>query len=454
MNTPNFYLADLPKDAELTPKIISEACETLQRNRAQYLKDKSLNQMILLLSQLGEEWSNPDFDFRKRARMEGPEKTGFSKEVIDAGLADFFSKLTSRNIKSWLRIEFGSIEKLQQFSPTQEEEHQSGTSRIICPEMIYHVAGGVLPNPVLMNLVTGLLLRSAQFVKAASGASYLPLLFLHSLYLHDSKVAACMEIAEWEGGRTELESVLYKECDLITATGSNETLGKIRAQVPHGKRYLEYGHAVSFSFVAREQLDPNKIAKTVELAARDVVAWDQSGCLSPHAIYVEAGGAISAAEFAERFSDSLTRLESIMPRGSITTDEAATIQFRRSFYEVRAKATETIKLWKSTGSTAWTVVYDEDPLFQLSCLNRFIFIKGAENIAQIIQACHCLNGQISTVGISAPESRYTELGREFSKWGVSRICPVGKMQSPPLHWRHDGRPSIGDWVKWCDMEME
>jgi hypothetical protein len=27
------------------------------------------------------------------------------------------------------------------------------------------------------------------------------------------------------------------------------------------------------------------------------------------------------------------------------------------------------------------------------------------------------------------------------------------MQNPPLTWRHDGRPALGDLVTWTDMEM-
>ena len=39
--------------------------------------------------------------------------------------------------------------------------------------------------------------------------------------------------------------------------------------------------------------------KVVERAARDVTAWNQLGCLSPHVIYVQSGGAMSPEKFAE-----------------------------------------------------------------------------------------------------------------------------------------------------------
>ena len=38
------------------------------------------------------------------------------------------------------------------------------------------------------------------------------------------------------------------------------------------------------------------------------------------------------------------------------------------------------------------------------------------------------------------------------RWGVARVCRLGLMQEPPLAWRHDGRPALGDLVRWTDWE--
>jgi hypothetical protein len=87
-----------------------------------------------------------------------------------------------------------------------------------------HFAAGQLPNPVFTSIILGVLVRAAQFVKCASGASFLPRLFAHSLYDADSKLGACLEIAEWRGGSAHLETPILNEADCVTATGSDETL--------------------------------------------------------------------------------------------------------------------------------------------------------------------------------------------------------------------------------------
>ena len=110
-------------------------------------------------------------------------------------------------------------------------------------------------------------------------------------------------------------------------------------------------------------------------------------------------------------------------------------------------------MWQSPGSTAWTVIYEADAKFQLSCLNRFIYVKGVTDMVRTLQDADNVRGKVSTVGLVAPEAKARELATQLARWGVPRVCPLGQMQNPPLTWRHDGRPSLGDLVAWTDWEQ-
>jgi hypothetical protein len=298
------------------------------------------------------------------------------------------------------------------------------------------------------------LVRSAQFVKCASGTSWLPRLFAHSLYDEDPKLAACLEIAEWRGGAQALEAALFDETDRLTATGSDETLTAIRQRLPPHVRFLGYGHRISFGFIGSHALVNAHAAKSVVArAAADVVAWDQLGCLSPHVFYVQAGGGVPPELFAALLAEALAHLETIEPRGDLPIQEAATIQSRRDFYLVRAAATSETQMWCSENSTAWTVIYEADPGFQTSCLNRFIYVKGVADLAEVLRHTESIRGKVSTVGIAAASQQIPDLAAALARWGVSRVCPLGQMQRPPLTWRHDGRPALGDLVTWTDLEM-
>ncbi len=105
-------------------------------------------------------------------------------------------------------------------------------------------------------------------------------------------------------------------------------------------------------------------------------------------------------------------------------------------------------------STAWTVIFEADPRFQLSCLNRFIYVKPVSDVKALLESADAVRGKVSTVGIAAPDEVVPELAGQLAQWGVTRLCPLGQMQNPPLTWRHDGRPPLGDLVTWTDLEFE
>ncbi len=456
MSLPNYFLADLPPEATLSPAMITEACQTLKRNRARYLAGRSTENLIQIISDVAEGWLNSENRFRKLAlEQTWNAGLGFSRATLEKGLDNFFRQLTADNLQALLEQELGDAVGVA--GEAVVTHHASLITRHFWrgPEFIVHIAAGNVPNPALMSIVLGLLTHSAQFVKCASGTAFLPRLFAHSLYDADPKLGACLEIAEWRGGKTDLETALFAEADCVTATGSDDTLAAIRARLPVKTRFLGYGHRVSLGFVDAAALHGSSARQIISNAADDVVAWNQLGCLSPHVIYVESGGKVSPEQFAELLADELERREQTEPRGELATEHAAVIASRRAFYQVRAAAriegAETL-MWHSRDSTAWTVIYEADPRFQLSCLNRFVYVKGVKDLAEMLQNCETVRDQVSTVGIAAPERTAHELAEQLARWGATRVCPLGRMQNPPLTWRHDGRPALGDLVTWTDFE--
>jgi hypothetical protein len=473
MDLPNYFLADLPPEATLSPATITEACQTLKRNRERYLMQRSTNSLVEVLCSVAEAWLKPDNAFRRLALEQtrnaglrhgangikgnavpeaGAPGSGFSRGTLEKGLDNFFRQFTPENISELLEQELGHAQRLDKFVATDAGAKSNRAALAVGPEFLVHVAAGNIPNPALTGIVLGLLTRSAQFVKCASGSAFLPRLFAHSIYAADPKLGACLEVAEWRGGNVELETALFAEADCVTATGSDETLAAIRSRLPVHTRFLGYGHRVSFGFVAREILTGPHLRRVAARVADDVVAWNQLGCLSPHVIYVQSRGQIMPEKFAELLADELEQREQTEPRGELAAEHAAAIASRRGFYEVRAAHSPDTQMWHSKNSTAWTVVFEADARFQMSCLNRFVYVKGVKDLPEMLQNVDAVRGKVSTVGIAAPEDQAEALAMQLSHWGVTRVCPLGQMQNPPLTWRHDGRPALGDLVTWTDLE--
>ena len=452
MNLPDFFLADLPPTATLTPAMIATAGEVLKRNREKYLLPRPTADIVKNLCQIGAAWLQPENKFRRLALEFGPAETGFSRPILARGLDQFFRRFTPEHFSALLVQELGSVRRLDEFDFDAPGEEPLRSSVARGPELLVHFAAGNLPSPALLSLTLGLLTRSAQFMKCASGAAFLPRLFAHSIYEWDHKLGACLEMAVWRGGELDLETALLAHADCVTATGSDETLAAIRSRLPVPTRFLGYGQRVSFGFITREALREENISQLVARAADDIVAWDQNGCLSPHAIYIEERGAIESDKFAELLALELARRELIEPRGKISVAEAAAIATQRATFETLAAHRGDAKIWSSHESTAWTVVFMHDPRFQFSPANRFILIKPVAEARDVFPGIDLVRGKVSTVGLAAGPEKFRGLAKQFAHWGVTRICPLGEMQNPPLTWRHDGRPALGDLVMWTELE--
>ena len=172
LNLPSYFLADLPPDAALTPGLITEACQTLKRNRRRYLESRTTGSLLQCLDALGRDWLESDYPFRRHVLEGGPEAMGFSAAVLAAGLDSFFQQLTAENLEGLLRQELGHPRRLDDFFPGDHERNGNRVALARGPQLLAHIAPGNIPSAVMLDMVLGLLARSAQFVKCASGQAF------------------------------------------------------------------------------------------------------------------------------------------------------------------------------------------------------------------------------------------------------------------------------------------
>jgi hypothetical protein len=472
MNLHPLFLADLGPELQLTAETLRQASFAVRRNRNEWLQRQRTRAVIEMIAHTADQWLEPENGFRLLALRDGPRETGWSPATLARGLDSFFRSITVESLEALVAQDLGDARRLDDFGAGSAEHRTGRTSLAVGPELLVHLTAGNLPNPALFSMILGLIMRSAQIVKCPRDASLLPRLFAHSLAATESKLGACLELVSWshdERNARELEDLLFSEAACVTATGSDTMLAEVRPRIPSRTRFIGYGHRISFGLIAKESLSPYSRKRLVRAMADDITAWNQLGCLSPHAYYVEEEASGSAEALAEELAAELERREATEPRGTIGVAESALIQSRRGIFELRAAAmaslTErnlnrslffdppaTVRLWASTESTAWTVVLNHDARFQPSCLHRFIELKPVRNWGEVLRFAEPFRQQLSTVAVAAPDDRVPEMARQLAHWGVSRICPIGRMQDPPAAWRHDGRPALGDLVTWTDLE--
>lgn len=469
MNLPNLFLADLGPGLELSPSTLHEAAFAIRRNREQWLLRQRTRTLVELLAYAADRWRDPQNSFRLRALSEGAEDAGFGTATVARGLDAFLASLTAESLEALIVQDLGDAKRLDGFAGTLPELRTGRTSFARGPELLVHFCAGNLPTPTLMNLVLGVLTKSAQFFKLPARGGLIPRLFAHSLAELEPKLGACWEFASWSRNRVDLDEAIGANADCVTATGSDDRIQSVRQRLPARVRFVPYGHRVSFAYIASEMLTLYGLKRLVTDAVADIAAWNQLGCLSPHVIYVQDQGVVSPEGFATALAEELARLEQREPRGELRPEEASVIASARTVYEMRRavgpgpldlarqesvffESAPTVQMWQSEGSTAWTVVLDTDPSFRPSCLHRFIYVKPVKQLAAVLRYAEPIRSHLSTVALAAPDDIAAGHALALAQWGATRICPVGRMQTPPVLWRHDGRPALADLITWTDLE--
>ena len=189
----------------------------------------------------------------------------------------------------------------------------------------------------------------------------------------------------------------------------------------------------------------------VTAAAFDVSVYDQQGCLSPHVIYVEERGQFGPLKFAASLATAMAQYQLRVPRGTLSDAEAASVLQLRNGYEFRAASDKRVAVWTSPRPNDWTVIYEDDPSFTPSCMNRVVFVKPTDNFARVMDSVRRYADQISTLGVAPLGSDSWQFAEELAELGIHRVCPLGQMQRPPLSWPHDGRPNLAGLVRWSEV---
>lgn len=381
----------------------------------------------------------PSSTERQDAEIHLPGETGLSPEMIRYTLPFIFREYRAHRLSALLQDELGSLAVLDDFGSNR---------RVVSPRLISHVLASNLPGAGLDGIIFSLLIKAATLVKASSSASLLPLQFARSLTEIDPELAASLSVVTWPGGQTTLEEIAFSRADVVIASGSEQTLAAIRPLVRG--QFIGYGHKMSFSVIAKEALtDMTEVARQ---AAYDVMLFDQRGCLSPQLIYVEQGGVVSPDEFARHLSHALAHWEHIIPRGRVSPETSVAIRRVRDETEWQTLAGKDSALYTSPQGTEWTVMYEADPTFLPSPLYRTIRVKPLVTFAQLTDLLVPWRPYLEAVGVAVSPERLYELAALLGHTGVSRVCPLGTLQTPPLSWRHGGRPRVADLVRWIEIE--
>jgi len=331
-----------------------------------------------------------------------------------------------------LRAQFGHIDALDGWISRDGVRVRART-----PKLIYHVCAGNLAVSAWTSLMHGLLLGARNVVKLPgdrddSSARGEILRFIRGL------PAPLRKLVETH---RKLDVEILRRADAVVAFGSDATMASLRDQTRWDQKFIAHGHALSLLWIS----DPSLLTTLQARAcSRDILTYDQLGCLSPQAIYVPRGADIVA--LGNKLAVALeAHWRTIKLKPARPLSIAARIVEARDVAHALGH-----RVWLSPQNhLGWMLIHDPDPTFQPSPLHGVIYLREIAE-SKLTAALASVAGRISTVGVAGGIS--SRLENVFLSLGVSRFCPAGHMQFPPLTWHHDGRSTLGDMVTWVDSE--
>jgi hypothetical protein len=280
------------------------------------------------------------------------------------------------------------------------------------PEWIAHALASNVPALAVPAIALGCLAGAAVVVKSGHRDTVSAAAFQRALAAVDAPLAATVVPVAW-GHSPALDDVLL-DTPLAVLTGHDETVAMLAGRatgrvLAHGTRYS------ALLLDTRQPLDP-------EAVARDVVLYEQRGCLSPHVAFVVGDAERCAADLAA----ALRELASTLPPATSTVEDRAGV---RLFLEEVA--------WRGARVTAdsWgAVLLEATAAFEPTCGARTIRVVPIADAAALPALLPQDRVECVGTNAAAPDG--------LRERGVSRVCPVGRMQAPKLSWPRGQRPPL------------
>lgn len=403
------------------------------------------------LSKAGELFG-PGGKYRRAALAHLKEHITFSEPVIDKSLDIIPEILDKHTLIKRMNMELFLPYALE--APVERRGYE-GLVRAMPKGVVLHVGAGNVFLGILDSLVIGFLTKNVNIVKLSSSGSNFINLFMDALKEVDERgvLAKCAAIVSWKGGSQALEAAALKNVNAVFVWGGYDAVQSYRKIAPIDVRVEGFGPKTSVGVVFESCVENEGMDAVALRAATDASLWDQAACSSLHTLYLIAPAKkhkALAASFLKEARKHFARLAAELPPGKLSPDEQVEITRARQLARVDAAMGEG-SYESSAPETCWTVIYEKDPVYRVSPLNRVLYVKTVETIEEVRDRLLPLRGYIQTVGVGGSIERKKVL-ETLAPAGIARVVKLGKMLEEANGSPHDGIYPMMSLVNWVPIE--
>jgi hypothetical protein len=411
--------------------------------REEYLARRPISGILRSLETVAKRFLDRN-DPARQAAIETLSRAGrFTEPMLHQALDDAFHPLTRGGITRWVTSELGSVAALDRPAPgpggVQRRAHG--------PEWMLQIYAGNVPTLPIFPIYSTLLLKSGLLAKTASAEPFFAPLLARTIAEVDERLGACVAVVWWKGGSNELDRAAFAQAPAVLAFGGEESTANVTRLTRPGTPLVIHGPKVSVAYLERRSLGYAALRGLTHRAALDISLYDQQGCLSPHAYYVERRGEVAPAKFAEALAAALEARLKDLPPAAMTEEDAARIQL----YRAQARF-EAARVLESRDGTDWTVVLEDRAGFEPGPAHRTVRVHAVDGPEEVGRALRGATRYVEALGLEARGPERARLAGYFAGIGIPRIATVGTMQRPSPLTTHGGVRRLLPFVTWSTVE--
>lgn len=277
-----------------------------------------------------------------------------------------------------------------------------------------------LPGLAVQTLLPALATRRPVLFKSPSSEPLFTPFLIDALCRHEPRLRDTLAAITWPGGDEHRERPVIDKAQRVLTYGNQRTIDALYRRA--GSKLLTFGPKLSLA-VVDDTVDRYQVAAAL---ARDIVLFDQRGCLSIQAIFTTQ----DARALACALADALVEAAASCPPGAIDPGEAAAVQQLRGEALMRGAFVPDLPL------ASGTVVVENQPRLALSPGLRSVRIYPLEDLGELPSRLAPWQGKVQGVALAGSSARALE--PSLLRLGVSRLAPPGALNETDATWANGG----------------
>ncbi|SFN74268.1 acyl-CoA reductase [Xenorhabdus japonica] len=296
--------------------------------------------------------------------------------------------------------------------------------------LVVHITPSNAELLPFMAVIESLLVGNINWLRPSSSDNGFSAQLLAEFLAHDISGDLANRVAVLPLPVTQLAE-LFNQADAVSAWGSDSSLASIRAQLPAGCRWIDWGHRISIAWLSPEAVDDAQL----DALADDVCCYDQQACSSPQCLLVDSDEPEVLKHIGQRMAAALQRRAGLHPAMKQDIQESAEITTQTAFQQLDFAFTPVHgEIWRTDG---WRVIWRHEEELAASPLFRTLQIRPAprQRLCSILQPWR---NHLQSCALITRQEHITEMSHTLFAAGISRITPAGQMHGGYSGEPHDG----------------